>query len=77
MFMVKLAKTPCFSYYLLCFFFYKTGEQEGRTGSAQAGLGRRGRAGLVPAGGGGERGRRMNIVQIMYTHVCKCKNDKC
>jgi hypothetical protein len=24
----KLAKTPCFSYYLLCFFFYKIGEQE-------------------------------------------------
>jgi hypothetical protein len=26
---------------------------------------------------GGERGRRMNMVQIMYTHVCKCKNDTC
>jgi hypothetical protein len=25
---------PCFSY-LLCFFFYKIGEQEGGTGSAQ------------------------------------------
>jgi hypothetical protein len=23
--------------------------------------------------GGEERGRRMNMVQIMYTHVCKCK----
>jgi hypothetical protein len=31
---LKLAKTPCFSYYLLCFFFYKIGEQEGRTSSA-------------------------------------------
>jgi hypothetical protein len=25
----KLAKMPCFSYYLLCFFSYKTGEQVG------------------------------------------------
>jgi hypothetical protein len=32
-FYLKLAKTPCF-YNLLCFFFYKIGEQEGRTGSA-------------------------------------------
>jgi hypothetical protein len=24
-------------------------------------------------GGGGERGRRMNVMQIMYTQVCKCK----
>jgi hypothetical protein len=30
----KLAKMPCFSY-LLCFFFYKIGEQEGRTGSVE------------------------------------------
>jgi hypothetical protein len=31
---LKLAKTLCFSYYALCFFFNKTGEQEGRTDSA-------------------------------------------
>jgi hypothetical protein len=31
---LKLAKMPCFSYYLLCFFLYKIREQEGRTGSA-------------------------------------------
>jgi hypothetical protein len=30
---LKLAKTPCFSYFL-CFFFYKIRRQEGRTGSA-------------------------------------------
>jgi hypothetical protein len=30
----KLAETPCFSYYLFCFFFYKIGELEGGTGSA-------------------------------------------
>jgi hypothetical protein len=27
--------------------------------------------------GGRERSRRLNMVQIMYTHVCKCKNDTC
>jgi hypothetical protein len=26
-------------------------------------------------GGSGEKGKRMNKVQIMYTHVCKCKNN--
>jgi hypothetical protein len=31
---LKLAKMSHFSYYLLCFFFNKTGEQEGGTGSA-------------------------------------------
>jgi hypothetical protein len=30
---LKLAKTLCFSYYLLCFFSNKTTEQEGRTGA--------------------------------------------
>jgi hypothetical protein len=25
----------------------------------------------------GKGGRRMNTVQIMCTHVCKCKNDTC
>jgi hypothetical protein len=40
---LKLAKTSCSSYYLLCFFFYKTEKQEGRTGSAQRwGVGGRG-----------------------------------
>jgi hypothetical protein len=31
---LKLAKMPCFSYYLLCFFFYKIKEQESGRGSA-------------------------------------------
>jgi hypothetical protein len=26
---------------------------------------------------GREGGRRMNMVHIMCTHVCKCKNDSC
>jgi hypothetical protein len=31
---------------------------------------------LAPVSGGdGERGKRMNMVQIMCTNVCKCKND--
>jgi hypothetical protein len=36
---LKLARIPCFSNYVLCFFFYKIGEQEGRTDSAQRGRG--------------------------------------
>jgi hypothetical protein len=69
---LKLAKTSCFSYYIICFFFYKIGAQEGRTGSAQeVGGWHWGREEVTG------KGRRMNIVQIMYTHVCKCKNDTC
>jgi hypothetical protein len=33
----KLAETPCFSYYLLCFLFNNIGKQEGRTGFLQGG----------------------------------------
>jgi hypothetical protein len=65
---LTLAKTSCFSFYLLCFFFYKIREQEGRTGLGEGWHSWKGR-------GGGERGRRMNTVQIVYTHVRKCKND--
>jgi hypothetical protein len=36
-----------------------------------------GAAGREEVGGGGERGRRMNMMQIMCMHVCKCKNDTC
>jgi hypothetical protein len=32
---LKLAKTPCFSFHLLCFSFYKIREQEGETGSME------------------------------------------
>jgi hypothetical protein len=72
---LKLAKLPCFSYYLLCIFFYKIREQEGGTGSAHG----RGKEcwHWGEGGGGGERGRKMNRVQMMYSHVCKCKNDTC
>jgi hypothetical protein len=33
----KLAKTSCFSFYLLCFFIYKIGEREGEPGFAGVG----------------------------------------
>jgi hypothetical protein len=59
----------CFSFYLLCFFFYKIGEQEGRTGSDQGSEGWH----RWDGGGGRERGRRMNMVQKMNTQNCKCK----
>jgi hypothetical protein len=52
---LKLAKTLCFSYYLLSFLFNKFGDQEVRTHSAW---------------------KWWRVVQIMYTHVGKCKNDK-
>jgi hypothetical protein len=44
-FYLKLAKILCFSYYLLCFFFYKIGEQEDRTGSSWS-QGTRGEGGV-------------------------------
>jgi hypothetical protein len=66
---------PGFSY-LLCFFFYKIRKQEGGTGSVQRW---EGMGGLLTPGVGGnrERGRRIIMVQIMYTYACKCKNDTC
>jgi hypothetical protein len=33
------------------------------------------RIGTSEGASGRERGRRVNMVQIMYTHVCKCKSD--
>jgi hypothetical protein len=52
---LKLVKTLCLSYYLLCFLFNKIGEEEGRTGSAwkREGRGRRGKG----EEGEGEEGR--------------------
>jgi hypothetical protein len=72
---LKLANhhVPCFIY---CFSFYKIEEQEGRTSSAWGG----GAGKLAPVGEGRLRGkedRRLNMVQTMYTHICKCKNDTC
>jgi hypothetical protein len=52
------------------FFFYKVRGHKGGTGSAQ-----RGDDWHWWEGDGGERNKRVNMVQTMYTHVCKCKND--
>jgi hypothetical protein len=52
---LKLAKTLCLSYYLLCFLFNKIREQEGGTGSA-----------LKQGGGGKEWGGGPNNV-----YTCK------
>jgi hypothetical protein len=60
---LKLAKPPCFSYYVLCFFFYKIREQESKTGSSPRQL---------PGGRWGEG----EVAQIMYTHVSKYKMIK-
>jgi hypothetical protein len=30
---------------------------------------------MVEVGGGGAKHIRMNMVSIMYTHECKCKNN--
>jgi hypothetical protein len=51
------------------FFFYKTREQKGRTGPAWGVRisGRREEVGKVCG--------RVNIVEILYTHVCKWKNE--
>jgi hypothetical protein len=56
-----------------CFFFYKIKEQEGGTGSAWW----VGEVQLAPVGGIGwwGRSRRRNMVQTVYTHVCKQKNE--
>jgi hypothetical protein len=55
-----------FSFYLLCFFFYKIGEQREEQDRCSWHC--------WEGGGGGERGGRVNTVQIMCTHVCNCKN---
>jgi hypothetical protein len=75
---LKLAKMPCFSCYPLVFFFYKIREEESRTGFP-GGMGVRGGAvwHLWEKGAGRIKGKRMNIMQRMHTHVYKCKNDTC
>jgi hypothetical protein len=55
---LKLVKTPCFSYYLLCFLFYKIGEQEG------------GMEEVLP---GDVRGGRRFQMYTCYLHVYTCK----
>jgi hypothetical protein len=64
---ISLQTSKFFPFFL--FFLYKIREQESGTGPAPGG------GGAVERRGGGERGRRVNTVQILCTHVCKCKND--
>jgi hypothetical protein len=61
---LKLAKTLCISYYCLCLFFNKTGE-EGRTGSARK---QRGWEGGLKGGG---RKQRREMAQTMHAHMNK------
>jgi hypothetical protein len=63
---VMLVRNSCCSKMsVFSFFLYKIGELVWGGG--------------VSMGGGGdrERGWRVNMVQILCTHVCKCKNDTC
>jgi hypothetical protein len=71
---LKLAKVPCFSNYGLCFFSTKL---ENRRANGTGSAGDMGELAWVGQGSSGKRSWRVNMVQIMYTHVCKCKNDTC
>jgi hypothetical protein len=69
-FYLKQAKMSFF----FLFFFYQIREQNGGTGPAQGGgVGTSGRTEVV--GKGVCVG--VNIVQMLCTHACKCKNDTC
>jgi hypothetical protein len=48
--------------------FYKIGEQKGGIGLAHEGNSGKGEV-------AGKGDRRVNIVQKMCTHICKCKNN--
>jgi hypothetical protein len=55
----------------MSFFIYKNREQEGRKVPVW-------RVGISGRGKDKERGcRRVNMVQIFCTHVCKWKNETC
>jgi hypothetical protein len=54
----------CLSYYVLCFLFNKIRIQETR-----------GQKRFCPSAGG-QKGEEGKVVQPMYTHLSKCKNDK-
>jgi hypothetical protein len=64
-----LQKIKMSFFFLFSFFFDKIREQEDGTGPA----GVRECWYQRESGSGGERGRRMNMVHKMCTHVCKCK----
>jgi hypothetical protein len=68
--------SSCFSFYLLWFFFYKIREPGRWNRFCLERVGGRS-AGTCGREEGLERGRRINMEQMMYTHVCKYKNDTC
>jgi hypothetical protein len=55
--LLKRAKSLSFSFYHICLFSSKIGEQEGRTDSAKRQMGVKGRE---------------NVAQVVYTHISKC-----
>jgi hypothetical protein len=69
---MEMSQTPCIAilHKQKCpfVFFYKMGKQKGRTCPAW-GIGISGREEVEKGHG------KVNIVQMLCTHVCKCKND--
>jgi hypothetical protein len=59
---VKLAKTPCFSYYLLRFSSTKLENKREEQ--------------VLPSSGGGGGSNNVYIYIYIYTYICKCNNDK-
>jgi hypothetical protein len=57
-------------------FFFSSTKSKNRSTEQVLPGGHEGMASLG-SGGGGEMGWRMNIVQIIYMCVYKCKNDAC
>jgi hypothetical protein len=55
-------------FFLFSSFFYKIGEQEGRTGWREGSWYQWEKA--------GKESRKVNIVQNMCTHVCKCTSGR-
>jgi hypothetical protein len=66
---LKLAKTSCFSFYLFSSAISENRRVEQALGEGDGTSGR----GEVTD----KCDRRMNTVQIMCAHICKCKNDTC
>jgi hypothetical protein len=69
---LKLAKRPCFPYYLLWFFLNKIGEHGGRTGSAKKCVG--GRYGLYNAYTHTQRSIG-HVSAKLHIFCAKCKNS--
>jgi hypothetical protein len=62
---LKLAKTLCLSYYLLCFFSNKIGEEGEQAVPGREGV--KGRGGELRMGG--------EVAQVMFIHMNICTNN--